>query len=144
NLYGLAVDAQKAGWDLSTLTERLIAVSCHFKEKLVPHIERIAENQHREMCGKPSAMRLDQVANLAFLGARYIWEAKELQPAPDILYSNDGLESFKIERLPYVLVVVLEEWFLNVINHIAGQRIAQPVLVVRLGKRVLSVESSGT
>jgi hypothetical protein len=144
NLYGLADDARREGWAASKLIERLLDVSTHFKDRLVKHIERIAINQQKEMYGKPSTMRLNEVTDIAFDGARYIYEAKELKTPPDIHYANDGLERFNLQRLPFALVVVLEEWFLNSTIHIVGNRLEQPVFLLKLIQRELSIESTGS
>jgi hypothetical protein len=144
NFYGMADDARREDWSVSILIDRVIGLSRHFTDKLVPHIEKVAANQHREMCGGSSTMRLDKVADLAFDGSRYIYEAKELKAPPGIHYSNHGLEAVTVTHLPFALVVVLEEWFLNCISHIAGNKIKEPVFILRLTHRELLVESSGS
>jgi hypothetical protein len=144
NCKGLAESATQAGWPAVKVISSVTALGALFKEKLAPHMERVADSQFHEMRGGNAAMRLDQAVSLAFDGACYIYEAKEMKAPPYIHYANEGLEKSNIARFPFSLVVVLEEWFLNCINHSVGNNIERPVLITRLEQGELVVVSSGT
>jgi hypothetical protein len=143
NFYTLAVEAEQHCWPSVELIRRVNELSLHFKNKLVPHIERIAENQIKEMANARSELRLDQVVDLAYDGARYIYQAKQMEPPPDIRYSGGVLDGWLLSKLPYATVVVLEEWFLNSIKSFVAHQIENPVIAAELDGRSLVISSSG-
>lgn len=144
NFFGLANEAKRSKTPCEDFIDRVMQLSLHFKDRLAPHIERISEGQFMDLIGKAPAMRLDEIADLAYRGATYIFEAKEVKPAPYIQYVTEGLEKWHLARMPYSLVVALEEWFLNSIKQIASGGISQPVLIARVERRELTIESSGS
>lgn len=92
NFHGIAISAQTGKWGVDQIIDKIVAVSLHFQQKLVPHVENIADNQQREMAGLGSPVRLDRVVDTAWAGASYIYEAKETVPPPYVNYARPGLE----------------------------------------------------
>jgi ABC-type glycerol-3-phosphate transport system substrate-binding protein len=142
NFFGIASEAKPGASGYDEFRDKVMALSIHFKDKLAPHIEKISEGQFTDFQG-PSTMRLDEISDLAFCGATYIYEAKFLKEAPYIQYGAEALEHWTVSRMPFSLVVALEEWFLNSIKHIVANDLKNPILAVRINDRELIVESSG-
>jgi hypothetical protein len=143
NFFGLASAAKHDSLPCPDFVDNVMALSIHFKDKLTPHIERISEGQLTDFFGRSPSMRLDEISDLAFCGATYIFEAKELKEIPYIQYGTEGLDRWRIERMPFSLVVALEEWFLNSVKHVAAHSLQLPILTVRFDGKDLIIESTG-
>lgn len=143
NFFGLASAAKRDGTAGSVFLEEVLALSLHFKDKLVPHIEKIAAGQFADFFQKPVTMRLDDIAEAAYLGATYIFEAKSVQPTPCFRYVSEDLDKWKLAKMPYALLVALEEWFLNSIQYAAGKGFRNPVLSIKTNGSILTVDSQG-
>jgi len=142
NFFGIASEANPDASGCDEFRDEVMSLSIHFKDKLAPHIDRISEGQFRDFQGS-STMRLDEISDLAFCGATYIYEAKEMKEAPYIQYNTEELDHWTVSRMPFSLVVALEEWFLNSLKHIVANDLKKPILAVRINDQELVVESSG-
>jgi hypothetical protein len=142
NFFGIVSEAGTDAAGCAAFRDRVLALSLHFKDKLAPHIEKISEGQFKDF-QVSIPMRLDEISDLAYCGATYIYEAKYLKKLPYIQYGLEGLDDWEVSRMPFSLVVALEEWFLNSVKHFAANDVKKPVLAVRLKDRELIIESSG-
>ena len=142
NLVGLVTRARVLHLS-GEVFESLKMLAEHFTSLLVPHIETLTNQQFNEMSGKPSELRLDRVADLAYDGARYIYKARFLKDPPAVRYCRGNLQDYVVRKLPYAAVVVLEEWFLNAITDFAGHILKEPVIDLKIEGSVLEILTTG-
>ena len=143
NFFGLASEASDGKASCDDFVGKVMRLSIHFKDKLTPHIQQVSEGQLTDMLVASRSLRLDEITDLAYSGANYIFEAKEVRAPPYVQYVTYGLERWRLAKLPFSLVVALEEWFLNSIKQIEPDGVNAPVLIARVEGKALTIESSG-
>src|SRR5438270_146842 len=96
NFFGLAAAAGSGTVSSLDFIGKVRDLSVHFKDKLTPHIERIAEGQFADFSRRVPAMGLGEICDTAFAGATFIYEAKEVGQIPPVRYATSALDEWKI------------------------------------------------
>jgi hypothetical protein len=143
NFFEIATAASHENWPACQVVEAVRELSLHFKRSLVPHFDEIVEGQFREMFGEGASLPLNELCDKAYDGARYIFEARQRRKSPEIRFLPEGLANWKIDINPFALLVALEEWFLNSIDHINGRQWSDPMISITVQSADLAIESTG-
>jgi len=144
NLSHIVSSAVAECWPLDRVIHVVEDLGNHFKKRLVTHIDEIVDGQFEEMFGDGASLAIDTLAEKAYDGARYIFEAKYLTRAPQVRFVRDRLSEWRLDVYPYAALVALEEWFLNAVTHINGFQLQDAIIRLSIEGGALVVRSSGS
>lgn len=143
NFHELADRAKSEDWPTSKLLAEVRDLSAHFRDKLAPHINEIAQHQLLEVRGGASSLGLQELVTKAYDSARFIFRAMKMREPPYVRFVPGDLSDWCLEKLPYAVVVILEEWFLNCLRYVDGYHTENAIISVAVEGGVMSVHSPG-
>jgi hypothetical protein len=143
NFHDLAERAKADGWPIARLLDEVRQISSLFRDKLAPYINQIADRQFQEMRGLSEALDLQDIVMRAFDGARYIFQARRMADSPPVRFIPGVLSEWYIDKMPYAVVVILEEWFLNCLRYVDGYHIKNPIISISVAEGKLLICSPG-